>query len=151
MKFLEILSNKTLWTAFTAFLIAQLIKVITGIIQEKKIPWDRVTGTGGMPSSHSAGVAALTTMIGLTEGFGSNLFAISLTFASIIMYDATGIRWAAGRHAQTLNMLMENLQEFFKEGFKPERLKTLLGHTHPQVYLGALLGIAAALISYYFV
>lgn len=151
MSILEIIHNKPLWTAFAAFMIAQFIKITAGIIKTRSIPWDRIFGTGGMPSSHSAGVCALATTVGLINGFDSSLFAISLTFASIIMYDATGIRWAAGKHAQTINMLVENLQDFFKEGFKPIKLKTLLGHTQPQVFLGALLGIATGLASYYFI
>ncbi|MBN1501530.1 MAG: divergent PAP2 family protein [Spirochaetes bacterium] len=150
MKILDIFYNKPLLTSVMAFFIAQMIKIIPGVIINKKIPWDRVMGTGGMPSSHTAGVCALFTSLGIKHGFASTEFAISFVFASIIMYDATGIRYAAGEHAQVLNHIMENLHEAMKEGIQHIKLKTLLGHTHGQVWLGAILGICVALISYYF-
>ena len=97
-----------------------------------------------MPSSHSAAVAALTVALGMAYGWGSPAFAISAVFGSIVMYDATGIRRAAGLQAELINELVSELAHLFDEGFKPQALRTLLGHTYPQVVVGALLGVLVA-------
>ena len=94
-----------------------------------------------MPSSHSAAVAALATSLGFLEGWASPYFAIAAVFGSIVMYDATGIRRAAGMQAELINELVDELAHLFDDGFQPQALKTLLGHTYPQVIVGALLGI----------
>ena len=87
-------------------------------------------------------VAALATSLGILYGWGHPYFAIAAVFASIVMYDATGIRRAAGQQAELINDLVEELGHLFDEGFQPQALKTLLGHTYPQVIVGALVGIA---------
>src|SRR5690606_31601647 len=106
--------------------------------------------TGGMPSSHSAAVTSLTTAIGITEGLASPMFAIAATFSVITMYDASGIRRHAGRHAVVLNRLLNELQLFFehakdwnqKEKFeKRQELKELLGHEPSEVFFGGVTGI----------
>ncbi|MBA2666024.1 MAG: divergent PAP2 family protein [Trueperaceae bacterium] len=125
-----------------ATLAAQVIKVVLVLATERRWAWERLLETGGMPSSHSSTVAALATAVGIVEGVASPFFAIALVFGSIVMYDATGIRRAAGMHAQLINDLVEELAHLFDEGFQPQALKTLLGHTYPQVVVGALLGIA---------
>lgn len=94
-----------------------------------------------MPSSHSAFVTSLGTAIGLTEGFHSTLFALSAAFALIVMYDASGVRRAAGKQAKVLNTIIEDLR---MRELHPERLRELLGHTPFEVLIGAILGIVIA-------
>ncbi|CAN5741573.1 divergent PAP2 family protein [soil metagenome] len=137
-----VLENVPLVAAMIATLAAQVIKVVLVLATERRWAWERLLETGGMPSSHSSTVAALATAVGIVEGVASPFFAIALVFGSIVMYDATGIRRAAGMHAQLINDLVEELAHLFDEGFQPQALKTLLGHTYPQVVVGALLGIA---------
>ena len=97
-----------------------------------------------MPSAHAASVSTLTTLVGLHEGFSSTLFGVTLFFSLIVMYDAAGLRRAAGRHAMVLNRLID---EHFKN---PERgaqkLMELLGHTPFEVLVGALLGVGSAML-----
>lgn len=100
--------------------------------------------TGGMPSAHSAAVSALTTAVGIQEGFNSTIFAVTLYFSLIVMYDAAGLRRAAGRHAEVLNRLIEKHFEH-AEG-ETQKLMELLGHTPFQVFIGASLGVATALV-----
>ena len=139
--------NIALFTGLASTMIAQIIKVITVFITEKRIAWDRVASTGGMPSSHSAGVVALATSIGLMDGFNSSLFALSAGVALIVMYDATGVRRAAGLHAEYLNQIVKELSHIFKQdGQEQKALKTLLGHTYLQVGAGLVQGIIVALV-----
>lgn len=137
----SVLTNTPLWAAIWATMAAQLIKVVIVVLTERRWAFDRLLETGGMPSSHTAAVAALATSIGLTEGWGSPFFALAAVFGSIVMYDATGIRRAAGIQAELINELVEELGHLFDEGFRPLALKTLLGHTYPQVIVGLFLGI----------
>ena len=139
---MSLLANTPLVAAFTATLIAQLFKLTLVLATERRFAPERLLETGGMPSSHSAAVAALATSLGMIYGLGHPYFAIAVVFATIVMYDATGIRRAAGEHAELLNDLVEELSHLFDEGFQPRALKTLLGHTYPQVAVGALLGLA---------
>jgi len=139
---MSLLANTPLVAAFTATLIAQAFKLALVLATERRWAPERLLETGGMPSSHSAAVAALATSLGLIYGLGHPYFAIAVVFATIVMYDATGIRRAAGQHAELLNDLVEELSHLFDEGFQPRALKTLLGHTYPQVVVGALLGLA---------
>jgi uncharacterized protein len=139
---MSLLANTPLVAAFTATLIAQAFKLALVLATERRWAPERLLETGGMPSSHSAAVAALATSLGMIYGLGHPYFAIAVVFATIVMYDATGIRRAAGQHAELLNDLVEELSHLFDEGFQPRALKTLLGHTYPQVVVGALLGLA---------
>ena len=145
---LELLSNHVLWAAVAAMGIAQGFKVILVLLTERRFAPDRLLETGGMPSSHSAAVAALATGLGLSHGWDSPLFALAAIFGSIVIYDATGIRRAAGMQAELINELVRELADVFDEGFQPTALKTLLGHTYPQVAVGALLGIGTGFISF---
>jgi len=142
-----ILSNGPLMVALLATVLAQVLKIVIVAATERRFAPDRLLETGGMPSSHSAAVTALTLSIGLEVGWSSPAFAISAVFAGIVMYDATGIRRAAGMQAQLINDLVEELGHLFDAGFQPQALKTLLGHTYPQVLMGALLGVVTALIA----
>ncbi len=136
----DLLENRILWAALAANLSAQLIKLVVYYLLERRWTWDRLLESGGMPSSHSAMVVGLATAVGLVEGWGSSAFAIALVFALIVMYDATGIRRAAGQQAELLNDLVEELRTVLHEGFKPRPLKELLGHTYLEVVAGATLG-----------
>ncbi len=143
----DLLSNVPLLAALAATIIAQLLKVLLVAAAEKRWAPERLLDTGGMPSSHSAAVSALAISLGMQHGWGSPAFAISCVLGSIVMYDATGIRRAAGRHAEMINELVKELGHLFDEGFRPQVLKTLLGHTYPQVLVGALLGILTAVVA----
>lgn len=145
----ELLGNQVLWTAALATFVAQGFKVFLVLITERRWAPERLLETGGMPSSHSAAVTALATAIGLNYGWGSPYFAIATVFGAIVMYDATGIRRAAGMQAQLINELVEELAHLLDEGFKPQLLKTLLGHTYPQVLVGALLGILTGVLAFF--
>lgn len=140
-------SNQILWTSFFATLSAQVFKVFLVLVTDRRWSPDRMLETGGMPSSHSAAVAALATSMGLVYGWTSPYFTIATVFGSIVMYDATGIRRAAGKQAELINELVHELTDVFDEGFKPKALKTLLGHTYPQVVIGAALGVLTAIVS----
>lgn len=144
---MEIFENRILWTSFIATLAAQIVKVLLVMLSEQRWAPDRFVETGGMPSSHSAAVSALATSMGMTYGWTSPYFTISMVFGSIVMYDATGIRRAAGKQAELINELVLELTDLFDEGFKPQALKTLLGHTYPQVLGGAALGVLVGVIS----
>jgi acid phosphatase family membrane protein YuiD len=139
--------NTPLLAALAAMLLAQIIKVILVFITERRWAFDRLLETGGMPSSHSAAVSALAVSIGALYGWGTPYFAIAAVFGSIVMYDATGIRRAAGMQAELINDMVNELGHLFDEGFRPQALKTLLGHTYPQVIMGALLGILTGAIA----
>jgi acid phosphatase family membrane protein YuiD len=136
----ELLANRPLVVALAATLAAQLIKILIVALTERRFAPERLLETGGMPSSHSAAVTALALAIGIDYGWDSPLFAIAAVTGGIVMYDATGIRRAAGMQAQLINDLVDELAHLFDEGFQPEALQTLLGHTYPQVLVGALLG-----------
>lgn len=144
----ELLANRPLWVALAATLAAQVIKILLVAATERRFAPERLLETGGMPSSHSAAVTALSATIGIQYGWSSPLFAMAAVFAGIVMYDATGIRRAAGMQAQLINDLVDELGHLFDEGFQPEALQTLLGHTYPQVLVGAVVGgVTAALLA----
>jgi acid phosphatase family membrane protein YuiD len=139
----SVLLNTPLVAAVLATVLAQTLKVLLVLITERRMVLVRLLETGGMPSSHTAAVAALATSTGILYGWASPYFAIAAVFGSIVMYDATGIRRAAGMQAELINDLVNELAHLFDEGFQPQALKTLLGHTYPQVLVGALLGITS--------
>ncbi len=143
-----IFNNKILDIVFVALVVAQFLKVIISLFIEKKINFRKFLDTGSMPSSHTASVCSLATAIGLQEGVQSVFFAISLVFAIVIMYDATGVRRAAGKQAEVLNKIIENIHK--KEGYSiiEENLKELLGHTPLEVLGGAVLGFFIAFLLY---
>ena len=134
---------EVIFVAFSAIITTQIIKCLLHLIVKRNLDLRLFTTTGGMPSSHSAGVMGLATAIGLIEGFDSVLFAISVGFALITMYDAAGVRRAAGKTAACLNKMMD---DFYKHDVQAigGKLKELLGHTPFEVIMGALFGIAFA-------
>lgn len=125
----------------------QAFKVIFDLVKTKKFNFKRIMGAGGMPSSHSAVVTTLSTMIGKEFGVESPMFAMSLIFACIVMYDAAGVRRAAGKQAKLLNKIVETPGLTGVE--VSERLVEVLGHTPMQVVVGALIGIIVGLISWH--
>lgn len=135
---------EVIFTAFSAIITAQLIKCIVFLIIKRKLDVRLFTTTGGMPSSHSAGVMGLSTAVGLINGFNSIDFAIAIGFACIVMYDAAGVRRAAGKQAACLNRIIMDVykQDLAEAGGK---LKELLGHTPMQVFVGATYGVLYAI------
>ncbi|NLJ80809.1 MAG: divergent PAP2 family protein [Firmicutes bacterium] len=129
-------------TALIAWMIAQFLKIVTWAFVSKELNFKRLVGPGGMPSSHSAFATSLGTGAGLVEGFSSTIFALATVFALVVMYDAAGVRRAAGKQAKVLNAIVKDLN---KKELHPERLKELLGHTPFEVLIGALLGIIIAI------
>ena len=144
--FIEFGKNYIFWTSAAAWFIAQSIKVVLGVFREKRFNFRWFVGTGGMPSSHSAGASALATSVGVTYGFDSALFAIALIFTLIVMFDAQGVRFATGKQAEILNKMLEDI--YWKKKLDEEQLKELIGHTPVQVFAGAFLGIVVSLLFY---
>jgi uncharacterized protein len=136
-------ANPPLMLALLAMTTAQAFKFGSTLISRRRVDFTRLVGTGGMPSAHSASVTALAMAAGLSEGWNSPLFGVAAFFALVVMYDATGIRRAAGRQAQVLNRMLEELKEYHT--LEAERLKELLGHTPLEVLAGAAYGAFLAL------
>lgn len=142
--FTGFIQNKYIYIPFLLWFGIQLFKVIYDLITTKKFNFKRIMGAGGMPSSHTAVVAGLTTMIGKNIGVDTPMFAISLIFSCIVMYDACGVRRAAGKQAVLLNKIIETPG---LSGLQvSERLVEVLGHTPVQVVVGAIIGVAIGLI-----
>lgn len=140
----SIVANHTLRVSLLAWLIAQVLKVIFSIISVGKVDLTRLVGAGGMPSSHSALVMALAVSVGQDAGWDTPLFTIALVFAFVVMYDAAGVRRAAGKQAEAINQIINDI--YRGEQISQERLKELIGHTPVEVLAGALLGIIIAFI-----
>lgn len=141
---LDIFSNKYIGIPILLWFGIQAFKVIWDLVTTKKFNFKRILGAGGMPSSHSAVVTSLAVLIGKSEGFSSQIFALSVIFACVVMYDAAGVRRAAGKQAELLNKIintpgLSGLQV-------QEKLVEVLGHTPIQVFAGALIGIIAGII-----
>lgn len=138
----NLFDNLAFVSAFLAWLIAQVLKLLFDYIRTRRIDFSVMVSTGGMPSSHSAMVSALAASIGFSTGFSSPLFALALGFALVVMFDAQSFRRAAGQQARLLNQIVE---ELFKEHHLPEKkLAELLGHTRYEVFVGMLLGVGVA-------
>jgi acid phosphatase family membrane protein YuiD len=138
------LQNKLLIASFLALVLAQIAKGMVVLIQQHRLDFQYIAGAGGMPSSHSALVTALATAAGRVYGLGSASFAISVVLASVVMYDAAGVRRAVSIQARILNQMMEDY--FHHKGIKQEKLRELIGHTPLQVWVGALIGLAVGLL-----
>lgn len=134
---------EVLLIALTAPVLAQIIKFLLHLIVKRKVDVRLFTTTGGMPSAHSACVVSLSTMVGILRGFHSVEFAIAMGQAMVVMYDAAGLRRAAGKQAACLNRILE---DFYKNELQAigGKLKELLGHTPIQVFWGAILGVVYA-------
>lgn len=136
--------NKYIYVPIVLWFFIQLYKLLYDLWTTKKFNFKRIIGAGGMPSSHSAAVTSIATLVGKNMGVGSPMFGITLIFALIVMYDACGVRRAAGKQAKVLNEIVNtpgltNIQV-------QEKLQEALGHTPVQVFVGAIIGIVAGLI-----
>jgi acid phosphatase family membrane protein YuiD len=142
----DLFSNHVLWTAMAAWAIAQLLKPPLEYLETRRWSWGLWFSSGGMPSSHSALVCSAMLATGLFEGFGTPIFALAVAITMIVVYDAAGVRREAGRHAERINILIEEL--FSGQPISDKQLKEVIGHTPVEVIAGVLLGFATALISY---
>lgn len=143
MNFFEgLMANKIFMCGFVAWFIAQAMKVVLTILKERRFAVDRMMGSGGMPSSHSSSVMGVSTSVGLLHGWETGLYAVSLMFALIVMYDASNVRRNVGKQAILLNNIIEDLYKHHH--VEQERLIELVGHTPVEVFAGAILGIVVA-------
>lgn len=140
----EVMDNRVLLCAVVAWCIAQGTKVTWTLIRDKRFNAERLMGSGGMPSSHSASVVAATFAIGQILGYDNPMFALAAVFSFIVMYDAANVRMAAGKQAKVINRM---IREFGDHKFYLDRdLKELLGHTYLEVVVGMILGVVVALV-----
>lgn len=142
-------------TPLLAIILAQTIKIPIYFLISRKWVWSLAFSTGGMPSSHTATVAALTTAVGIEEGIHSTYFVICVVFSAIVMHDAAGVRRHAGYHAAVLNQLLQDFNQVIEtmkrskvEKRDVQKLKEILGHKPIEVFFGALFGIGLAFIVY---
>ncbi len=139
-----VLANKALWVPAVAWALAQILKVVVESIKARRLSFSYLTTMGGMPSSHAAVVCALATTVGIVYGVGSAVFAISVFFAIVVMYDAAGVRQTVSTQSTMLNRILE---ELFKNNPEfQQRLRELIGHTKFEVAAGAMLGIVLAFL-----
>ena len=143
--FQKVITNKYIYVPLLIWFCVQTFKVIYDLITTKKFNFKRIMGAGGMPSSHTAVVTSITTLIGKYEGVDTSIFALSLVFAMVVMYDAAGVRRAAGKQAHLLNKIIETPGLTNVEVH--ERLVEVLGHTPLQVIIGAIVGITVGLLA----
>lgn len=141
----QFFSNKIIGVSVLSWAVAQIIKIIIDMIENRTIDLRLIVSSGGMPSSHSSFVTSLAATVGLEQGFDSTAFAICFVICMVVMYDAAGVRRAAGKHAAIINKMLESMA---KSGVKvDEKLKELLGHTPVEVAAGAILGIFIAVVA----
>lgn len=141
---------EVLFTGLTGAFIAQVIKFVLHLVFKRKVDFKLFTTTGGMPSSHSAGVVGIATAVGIISGFSSVIFSVAMGYALVVMYDAAGLRRASGKMAACLNKIMD---DFYKHDVQSVggKLKELLGHTPIEVFAGAILGVAYAYYIHFWV
>ena len=140
----SLLDNHILLSSFVAWAVAQVSKTILDLFRQRKLILSRLVSSGGMPSSHSALVTGMATATGRVAGLSSASFAIAVVIASIVMYDAAGVRRAVSIQARILNQMID--EAFQGSPMAEKRLRELIGHTPVQVFVGALLGIGVALL-----
>jgi hypothetical protein len=138
----QIFQNKVFWIGFAGWAVAQSIKTTIGIIDKRHFDFRWFVGSGGMPSSHSAGVIALSMAVGNTYGFSSPLFAVCISFSFITMFDAQGVRRQCGKQASALNTILDDV--YAQKGIQLDPLKELFGHTPVEVIAGGTIGVIVA-------
>ena len=143
-----ILNNKALVIPAIVVVLTQILKVVSNLVKEQKIDFSKLLTDGGMPSSHSATVCSLATIVALESSVASTQFAIALILAVIVMHDASGVRYAAGKHAEILNLVIEKDENLKENLNKNKKLTELLGHTKLEVIAGAITGIILSVIIY---
>lgn len=141
---------EVLFIGLSGAFLAQVLKFLLNLVFKKKIDFKMFTTTGGMPSSHSAGVVGIATTVGIIDGFSSVIFSVAMGYALVVMYDAAGLRRASGKMAACLNKIMD---DFYKHDVQSVggKLKELLGHTPIEVFAGAILGVAYAYYIHFYV
>ncbi len=144
--FSQITKNKIFITTLSTWAIAQTIKVVIGVIRQKRFDFRWFVGTGGMPSSHAAGASCLATSVGIVYGFDSVYFALAAAFAIVVMFDAQGVRRASGKQAHILNKIMDDI--YWQRKVHEGRLRELIGHTPVEVIGGFLLGAFIAFLAF---
>lgn len=140
----QIVQNKCIYIPFILWIFIQMFKVMSELIVNKRLDVKRIIGAGGMPSSHSAIVCSLATCVGKEYGFDTGIFAIAFVMAFVVMYDAAGVRRAAGKQARILNKILDTPGLTTVE--VQEKLVEMLGHTPIQVFVGAILGVVVGAI-----
>lgn len=149
--FTDLLNNKIFVTAALGWLVAQILKTAIHMFLTREFVAERLVGSGGMPSSHSATVCALASASCYQYGAGSFEFAISLFFAIVVMYDAMGVRRETGIQAKLLNDMLKTFEDMGRSELSTyDKLKEFVGHTPLQVLAGAILGILIAVLMYSF-
>jgi len=143
--FIQMFQNKIFITTLCSWIMAQVIKVIIGIFVQKRFDFRWFVGTGGMPSSHTAGASCLATAVGFAYGFDSVYFALAASFAIVVMFDAQGVRRSSGKQARILNKIMDDI--YWQGKIQEGRLRELIGHTPLEVIAGFLLGVTIAIIA----
>lgn len=138
--FENLLQNKVLLAAVLGWTVAQVSKTVLVLLLDRELRWERLVGSGGMPSSHSATVCALAASSAMVYGADSGFFAIAAVVAFIVMYDACNVRLETGKQAAAIKELQELLRKMGEDLPAEEKLKELVGHTLPQVLVGAVLG-----------
>ncbi len=144
--FTELLDNYMLVSAITSWFTAQVIKTAIDAYFNKGINWERMTGSGGMPSSHSSFVVSIATSAAIQYGLSSSIFAVCFVLSSVVMYDAMGVRRETGKQAVLLNKILEDNPFNWKPEEFEMKLKEYVGHTPLQVLMGAILGIVMAFV-----
>lgn len=139
-----VVNLEALIAAVVAWFLAQAIKTIIACIKTKKLRLATMATSGGMPSSHTALVVALSTRVGMLEGFTSVAFAICAVFSIVVMYDATNVRQSVGLQAIRINQLLDEFDETHR--INQDRLRIILGHTPVEVAAGTILGILCGLV-----
>lgn len=141
--------SRLFWTVVSSWTVAQSAKVIGGVIRYRRFDFRWFVGTGGMPSAHAAGVTALAAGVGYSAGFQSTLFIVTAVFAFVIMFDAQGVRRAAGVQAALLNKIVEDI--YMGREIPQERLRELIGHTPVEVFVGAGVGMSLAYTCFFLI
>jgi len=142
----KILSNDIFVAGALAWAVGQFLKFPVDFLLNKRWDWTIMFSSGGLPSSHSSLVTAVTIMIGLVDGFSTSIFALSAAIALIVIYDAAGVRRQAGIHAERINKIMKDI--FESRQFPEEELKEVLGHTPFEVISGIALGVIISILVY---
>ena len=152
MNLISVTSNFVLWTALSAWALAQILKTPIHYLRVRQWDWSLLLRAGGMPSSHSALVAAAAHGVGLYYGFDTPLFGVAVVLAVIVIYDATGVRRQAGKHAERINAIIQDLASGKPHWHETqEELKEVLGHTPMEALAGTALGICIAQVAWYLV
>jgi len=143
---MNLIHNVVFWAGLCGWFVAQFTKLLCHFVQSRKIDFRFLISTGGMPSAHSAMACGLATAVALVSGMGSPLFAVTLAFAIVVMFDAQTVRRAAGVQARVLNQIVDEL--FTEHHLSQQKLKEFLGHTPLEVFFGMVMGILMAIIVY---